>query len=103
MWYVKHEQQSGGQPSTCITLFEGLNSLLLCVTQLQHVIVHHVYMSGNPSIVEETGFGEGEKGYAALQCAMSEYEGDPLINQYAAAAMGKVWEAAGLPMMNGAN
>lgn len=66
--------------------------------QLQHVIVHTVYLSGNPSLVEEAGFGSGEKGYASLQCAMSDHEGDPLINQYAAASMEKIWQAAGLPM-----
>ena len=83
-------------------------------------------MSGNPSLVEEAGFGSGEKGYASMQYAMSEYgeyssllerdkldylcslslsqlqigivEGDPLINQYASSAMQKVWEAAGLPL-----
>jgi hypothetical protein len=65
---------------------------------LQHVIVNHVYLSGSPSLVEEAGFGSGEKGYASMQCAMSDHEGDPLINQYAAAAMGRVWEAAGLPL-----
>jgi hypothetical protein len=65
---------------------------------LQHVIVNHVYLSGTPSLVEQAGFGSGEKGYASMQCAMSDHEGDPLINQYAAAAMGKVWEAAGLPL-----
>ena len=49
-------------------------------------------------MVEETGFGSGEKGYAKIQCALSDHEGDPLINEYAAAAMAKVWEAAGLPL-----
>jgi hypothetical protein len=48
--------------------------------------------------VEEAGFGVGEKGYASMQCAMSEHEGDPLIGQYAGAAMQRVWEAAGLPL-----
>ena len=61
------------------------------------MIVHSVYLAGNPSLVEEAGFGSGEKGYAKIQCALSDHEGDPLINEYAAAAMGKVWEAAGLP------
>jgi hypothetical protein len=63
---------------------------------LQDIIVNHVYMSGKPSLIEESGFGSGPKGYAAMQCAMSDYEGDPLISQYAAAAMVKVWDAAGL-------
>jgi len=65
---------------------------------LQHVIVEKVYLGGNPSIVEEGGFGSGAAGYAKLQCAMSDYEGDPIISQYAAAAMIKVWEAAGLDL-----
>ena len=55
-------------------------------------------MSGSPSLIEEAGFGSGDKGYAGLQCAMSDHEGDPLINQYAGASMQKIWEAAGLPM-----
>jgi hypothetical protein len=72
---------------------------------LQDIIVNHVYMaptgtgsgsSKGKTLVEESGFGPGAKGYAALQCAMTDFEGDPLIGQYAAAAMTKVWEAAGL-------
>jgi hypothetical protein len=45
---------------------------------------------------KECGFGPGEKGYAHLQCVMSEFETDPLIGQYAGAAMARLWEAAGL-------
>lgn len=63
---------------------------------VQSIIVDDVYNGGSPSIPEESGFGSGEKGYAHLQCVMSEFEGDPLISQYAAAAMTRVWEAAGL-------
>jgi hypothetical protein len=63
---------------------------------LQDIIVNHVYMSGSPTLIEEFGFGPGPKGYATMQCAMSDFEGDPLIGQYAGAAMVKVWEAAGL-------
>ena len=55
-----------------------------------------VYLSGNPSLVEDAGFGTGEKGYASLQYAMSDHEGDPLIMQYAQASMSKVLEAAGV-------
>lgn len=65
---------------------------------LQHIIVEEVYLRGNPSLVEESGFGSGAVGYAKLQCAMSDYEGDPLMSQYAAAAIIKVWEAAGLDL-----
>lgn len=63
---------------------------------LQQIIVNDVYMGGNPNLVQESGFGEGEKGYAHLQCVMAEYEGDPLIAQYAGAAMMRIWDAAGL-------
>jgi len=65
---------------------------------LQNIIVNDVYMGGNPSLVEECGFGSGEKGYAHLQCVMGEYESDPLIAQYAGAAMSRIWEAAGLDL-----
>ena len=60
---------------------------------LQQVIVSDVYTGGSPSIVEECGFGSGEKGYAHLQCVMTEFESDPLIAQYVQAAMMRVWEA----------
>jgi hypothetical protein len=63
---------------------------------LQNVIVNEVYLGGNPSLVESSGFGPGARGYAKLQCAMSDHEGDPLIAEYATAAMIKIWSAAGL-------
>jgi len=63
---------------------------------LQNVIVNTVYLGGSHSLVEEAGFGSGAQGYANLQCAMSDHEGDPLIAQYASAAMMKIWGAAGL-------
>jgi hypothetical protein len=63
---------------------------------LQDVIVNHVYLGGSPSLCEESGFGPGPQGYAKLQCAMSDHEGDPLIAEYATAAMMKIWSAAGL-------
>ena len=65
---------------------------------LQEVIVNKVYMGGSPSLVEESGFGSGAQGYAKMQCAMSDYEGDPLIAQYASSAMMRIWEAAGLDL-----
>jgi hypothetical protein len=65
---------------------------------LQEVIVNSVYMGGSPSITEEAGFGNGPEAYAKMQCAMSDHEGDPLISQYASAAMMKIWEAAGLDL-----
>lgn len=52
-----------------------------------------VYTGGSPSIVEEFGFGSGEKGYAHMQCVMAEFEADPLIAQYAQAATLRLWEA----------
>ena len=60
---------------------------------LQNVIVMDVYTGGSPSIVEECGFGSGAKGYAHMQCVMAEFENDPLIAQYAGAAMMRIWEA----------
>lgn len=63
---------------------------------LQNVILNDVYMGGSPTIPEEAGFGTGEKGYAHLQAVMADFEGDPLIAQYMAAATARVWEAAGM-------
>jgi hypothetical protein len=63
---------------------------------LQDIIVNRVYLGGNPSIVQEAGLGSDETAYAKLQCAMSDFEGDPLIAQYASSAMVKIWTAAGL-------
>jgi hypothetical protein len=37
-------------------------------------------------------------GYAKLQCALADHEGDPLIAQYSAAAMVKMFEAAGIEL-----
>jgi hypothetical protein len=65
---------------------------------LQQIIVNQVYLGGSPSIAEEAGFGTGPTAYAKLQCAMSDHEGDPLIAQYAASAMMRIWQAAGLDM-----
>ena len=66
---------------------------------LQDIIVNSVYLGskdGNKSLVEQAGFGAGEEGYAMMQCSMSDHEGDPLIAQYASAAMVRIWESAGL-------
>lgn len=46
--------------------------------------------------MEELGFGSGGAGYAKMQCAMSDHEGDPLVGEYAAAAMVRIWQAAGI-------
>lgn len=63
---------------------------------LQEIIVERVYLGGGPSLVEETGFGSGAVGYAKLQCALSDHEGDPLMAEYAATAMMKILAAAGI-------
>lgn len=63
---------------------------------LQEILVEQVYLGGSPSLVEELGFGSGALGYAKLQCAMTEHEGDPLMAQYAASAMMKILSAAGI-------
>lgn len=81
-----------------VTVFSYQCCWLAVFVQIQHVIVNKVYLEGDPSIVEQAGFGSGDKGYAMMQCAMSDYEGDPLISQYAGAAMQKIWEAADLPI-----
>jgi hypothetical protein len=65
-------------------------------TVLQNVIVNSVYLGGSPSLVEEAGFGAGPQAYAKAQCAMSDFEGDPLISEYATSSLTKLWEAAGL-------
>lgn len=63
---------------------------------LQNIIVNNIYLSGDPSFVEQAGFGSGAQGYAKMQCALSDFEGDPLIAQYAGSSMQKLMEAAGL-------
>lgn len=65
-------------------------------TVVQEVMVSDVYMSGNPSIVKESGFGDGEDGYVRMQCAMAEHQGDPLITQYVGTAMIRLLQSAGI-------
>ena len=60
---------------------------------LQEVLIEKVYMDG---LLEEEGFGTGEKAYAKMQCALTDHEGDPLITQYSSSAMVKILEAAGI-------
>jgi hypothetical protein len=69
---------------------------------VQDVLVNHVYIGGEPSIVSEFGFGEGEEGYVILQCAMADHQSDPLVAQYVGTAMMKIMNAAGLDMGQGA-
>jgi len=63
---------------------------------MQEILVHYVYLGGSPSLVEEGGFGSGAAGYAKLQCALTDHEGDPLMTEYSASAMVKLLDAAGI-------
>jgi hypothetical protein len=65
-------------------------------TIVQQMLVEEAYLSGSPSLIEQHGFEAGEKGYVMLQCAMSDYQADPLIQQYIGGGMQKVLETAGL-------
>lgn len=65
---------------------------------VQDVLVNQVYLGGEPSIVSECGFGEGEEGYVFMQCAMAEHQSDPLVAQYVGSAMMKIMTAAGLDL-----
>jgi hypothetical protein len=65
---------------------------------IQDVVVNHVYVGGNPPLVEELGFGSGGKGYATMQYVMAYHEADPLCQQYTSSAMLKIWQAAGLDL-----
>ncbi len=61
---------------------------------LQEVMVSEVYLGGNPSLVQQCGFGSGEQGYVELQYAMADHQGDPLVAQYIGAGMIKLLQAA---------
>lgn len=65
---------------------------------VQDTLVHDVYLGGSPSLVEECGFEDGEKGYVFMQCVMSEHQNDPLIGQYVGSAMLQLMKAAGIDM-----
>jgi hypothetical protein len=65
---------------------------------VQDVLVNEVYLGGEPSLVSEFGFGDGEEAYVYMQCAMAEHQSDPLVAQYVGAAMMKIMTAAGLDM-----
>lgn len=67
-------------------------------TAVQRVLVEDVYLGGETSLVEECGFGPGEKGYVRLQCAMAEHQNDPLVAQYVGGGMAKVMQAAGIDL-----
>jgi len=65
-------------------------------TTMQETLIEHVYLGGEPSVLEEAGFEKSEIGYVSLQIAMAEHQHDPLIAQYLGGGMMKVMEAAGL-------
>jgi len=65
---------------------------------IQDVVVNNVYLNGSPSLIEELGFGSGDRGYAYMQYRMAFYENDPLCVQYTTSAMTKIWKAAGLDL-----
>ena len=91
---------------------------------IQDVVVNHVYLGGDPPLVEELGFGSGPKGYALMyvlqmspflflaryshhlhslvhrQYVMAYHENDPLCMQYTSSSMVKIWKAAGLDLSN---
>lgn len=49
---------------------------------VQEILLNEVYLGGNPSLVEECGFGKGEKGYVRMQVVMAEHQSDPMVAQY---------------------
>lgn len=65
-------------------------------TLVQQVLVNEVYLGENGKLLQECGFPPGEEGYVALQCAIAEYQTDPVVAQYMGGAMMRVLQAAGL-------
>lgn len=65
-------------------------------TIVQEALINHVYLGGEPSLVSECGFGEGERAYIFMQLVMSEHQADPLVSQYVSTAMVEILKAAGL-------
>ena len=65
-------------------------------TIVQQALINHVYLGGEPSLVSECGFGEGERAYIFMQLVMSEHQSDPLVSQYISTAMMEILKAAGL-------
>ena len=63
---------------------------------LQRILVEDVYLGGSPSLVEQAGFGPGAAGYAKVQCALSDHEGDPIMANYASSSMMKILSASGI-------
>jgi len=71
---------------------------------VQDILVHDVYLGKknekDSSLVEECGFGSGERGYVQMQCLMAEHQTDPLVAQYMGTAMVKILESAGIDLEN---
>lgn len=65
---------------------------------IQDALVYDVYLGGTPSLVEECGFEDGEKGYVFMQYLISEHQNDPLIGQYIGSSMMRLCDAAGIDM-----
>jgi len=63
---------------------------------VQEVLVHDVYLGGDPKLVSECGFGEDEIAYVRMQMIMAEHSQDPLISQYVGMAMMHILKVAGL-------
>ena len=67
---------------------------------IQSVLVNQVYLGSvnghSKSLVAESGFDDGEKGYVMMQCVIAEHLNDPLIAQYMGSAMMQVLQAADL-------
>lgn len=85
----------------CMAIQPGTDEQLATAAKhsaVQDVLVNEVYLGGEPSLVSECGFGEGEEGYVYMQCAMAEHQSDPLVAQYIGSAMMKIMTAAGLDM-----
>jgi len=69
---------------------------------IQSVLVHQVYLGTSnihkKSLVVESGFEDGEKGYVRMQCIMAEHLNDPLVGQYMGSAMMQILQAANLDL-----
>jgi hypothetical protein len=69
---------------------------------IQSVLVHQVYLGISPrngkSLVVESGFEDGEKGYVMMQFVMAEHLNDPLVGQYMGSAMMQILQAANLDL-----
>lgn len=65
-------------------------------TAVQEILVNDVYLGGDPPLVDELGFGDGERGYVLFQCALADFQADPLVSQYIGTAMFRILKVAGL-------